>query len=320
MSQFLTTDCVEPHERVEYWIDMICDTFVQLECDAGKDSLFSGAIQRQVLPGLDMSRLASRAQDVFRTPRHISKATDDYFLVSIQTRGLGRVTQDGKAAFLHPGDFALYDSTREYQLHFEGDFEQIVLKLPAERLRNAVKDTSQLTATTVSGKAGAGQLLITMINTLWDDVDSLQPASAAAVADGALNILVAGLKTLPAACCEGLSSLANFHLARIKQIIQSRLADPTLSIGDIAREVGISVSHIHRLFRNEATSPTHYIWNQRLEGCRRDLLDPRLAKHSISEVAFSWGFNDAAHFSRAFREHFGESPRDWRAIGGPRPS
>ena len=36
-----------------------------------------------------------------------------------------------------PGDFALYDSTRPYQLLFDDDFEQIVLKLPGERLRSA---------------------------------------------------------------------------------------------------------------------------------------------------------------------------------------
>jgi len=33
----------------------------------------------------------------------------------------------------------------------------------------------------------------------------------------------------------------------------------------------------------------------------------------VSEIAFGLGFNDAAHFSRAFRVRFGASPREWRA-------
>ena len=41
--------------------------------------------------------------------------------------------------------------------------------------------------------------------------------------------------------------------------------------------------------------------------------DPRLARSSLSEIAFSWGFNDASHFSRSFRERHGMSPRDWLA-------
>ncbi|MDB5874299.1 MAG: AraC family transcriptional regulator [Ramlibacter sp.] len=312
MGHVLTTEAVAPGQRLEYWIDMICSTYVQLECDAPAAARFDGSIESQTMPGLDLSVVASGAQDVVRTPRQIARATDDYFLVSVQTQGRGRITQDGRIAFLEPGDFALYDSTREYELHFEQDFEQIVLKLPGERLRNLVRDTDKLTATAVSGKAGAGHLMINMINTLWQDIDTLKPASAAAVADGVMNILMAGLQTLPASNCPGLSSLATYHLARIKQVIDARMADPTFGIGDVARETGMSVAHIHRLFRNEATTPAQYIWGRRLEACSRDLLDPRRAHRSISEIAYGWGFNDAAHFSRAFRERFGVSPRGWR--------
>jgi hypothetical protein len=38
---------------------------------------------------------------------------------------------------LAPGDFALYDSTRPYQLTFDGAFQQFVLKLPGPTLRTA---------------------------------------------------------------------------------------------------------------------------------------------------------------------------------------
>jgi len=50
-----------------------------------------------------------------------------------------------------------------------------------------------------------------------------------------------------------------------------------------------------------------------LDAARRDLCDPGLAASSVSRIAFSWGFNDAAHFSRAFRARFGCSPRELRA-------
>lgn len=316
MTLMLTTDTVTPAQRLAYWTDMICDTYVQLECDAPRGSGFAGSIHSQSMPGLDLSVVTSGAQKVLRTPRQIASSSDDCFLVSIQTRGQGRLHQDGRDALLSPGDFALYDSTRAYALRFEGDFQQIVLKLPGEQLRSMVRDTDKLTATTVSGRAGAGHLMIGMIQTLWADIDTLQPASAVAVASGVLNILVAGLQTLPASNCPGLSSLATYHLARTKRLIDARLRDPSLSMGDVARELGLSVGHIHRLFKNEATSPAQYIWSRRLDACSRDLLDPRRAGHSISEIAFSWGFNDAAHFSRVFRDRFDCSPREWRQQGG----
>ena len=48
-----------------------------------------------------------------------------------------------------------------------------------------------------------------------------------------------------------------------------------------------------------------WIWAQRLDGVHADLSDPTCADRTISDIAFSWGFGDASHFSRAFRARFG---------------
>lgn len=318
MTQLLSTDAVSRDQRLAYWTDMICNVYVQLECDAvrscddGDDGDFDGSIRQHTLPSLDMSVVTSGPQRVMRTPGHVARSSDDYFLVSIQARGRGVVRQDGRDAVLAAGDFALYDSTRPYELLFEEAFEQIVLKLPGERLRGELRDTEALTATTVSGREGAGHLLLGMIRTLREDIDTLQPASALAVAHGVQNILVAGLQTLPAARAPALSNLTAYHLARVKRRIDEQLADPTLSVGTLAAGLGVSVSHIHRVFKSEPLTPAQYIWERRLEACSRDLLEPRLAGRAVADIAYGRGFNDAAHFSRAFRERFGCSPRAWR--------
>ena len=46
---------------------------------------------------------------------------------------------------------------------------------------------------------------------------------------------------------------------------------------------------------------------QRLERCRRQLAGA-MGSTTVTEVAFRWGFNDSAHFSRAFKQAFGVSP------------
>ena len=316
MTQTLSTAVVPREQRLAYWTDMICNVYVQLACDPVPGNRpkgeFDGSIQQHTLPSLDVSVVTSGPQKVMRTAGHIARSSDDDFLVSIQARGRGVVRQDGRDAVLSVGDFALYDSTRPYQLLFDDAFEQIVLKLPGERLRSELRDTEALTATTVSGREGAGHLLISMIRTLREDIDALQPASALAVANGVLNILVAGLQTLPAARSPGLSQLAAFHLARIKRRIDEQLADPALSVSSLAAQLGLSASQVHRVFGSEPLTPAQYIWERRLEACSRDLREPRLAGRTVSEIAFGRGFNDAAHFSRVFRERFGCSPREWR--------
>jgi AraC-like DNA-binding protein len=320
VSDILTTDSVKASERLEYWTDMICSTYVRLACDAVQRPDFSGSIVNHQLPGLSLSVVRSCPQRVLRTSREIANSTEDYVIVSIQTKGSGVISQDGRDARLLPGDFAIYDSTRPYVLNFADDFEEIVLKLRGDHLRSAVRGTENLTATTVSGQAGAGHVLIQMIRTLTEEVDALDAAPAEAVASGVVNILVAGLQSLPACRGAELPSMAAFHLRRVKQLIDERLREPNLCVPAIAAQLGISIGHIHRLFKYEPLPPTQYVWNRRLEACARELLDPRRDNASIAEIAFSWGFNNAAHFSRTFRERFRCSPSEWRKTEGLRRS
>jgi AraC-like DNA-binding protein len=311
MQRQLSTVDVAPRQRLAYWTDMVCDTYVQLECEPNAGAIcIEGSIVASELAALRLSEVTSTAQLVRRTPAKIARASEDYFLVSIQTAGYGRVTQDGREALLGPGDFALYDSTRPYTLSFEDAFQQYVLMLPGRTLRTALRDTESLTASLVSGERGAGHLMINMIRTLAADIDTLAPESAVAVADSVTQILIAGLSALPAARRNPVSQLSSYHRERIKACVLARLRDPGLTVTAIAAELRISPSTLHRVWAGEACSLTDWIWAQRLDAARRDVCDPGLAARSVSEVAFSWGFNDAAHFSRAFRARFGCSPRE----------
>jgi AraC-like DNA-binding protein len=313
VSRTLSTESVAARQRTAFWTDLVCDTYVQLQCDpnAGRDGI-DGEIVANELATLQLSRVTATAQLVKRTPALIARASEDHFLVSIQTQGRGVISQDGRHAVLGPGDFALYDSTRPYQLTFDADFQQYVLKLPGPTLRTALRDTERLTATTVRGDRGAGHLMIGMIRTLAADIDALAPESAAAVADSVSQILIAGLAALPAAKREPVSQLTAYHRQQIKSLIRARLADPELSVAQIAQALRLSPSTLHRAWAGEACSLSDFIWSQRLDAARRALCDPACAARTVSEIAFSLGFNDAAHFSRAFRARFGCSPRDVR--------
>jgi AraC-like DNA-binding protein len=318
MLQLLTTAVVEPGRQLAYWTEMVCDTYVQLDCDAAADAhTIEGEIAVDQLATLQLSRVTSTAQHVRRTPARIAWASEDYFLVSIQAQGSGTVVQDGRSARLAPGDFALYDSTRPYALHFDGAFQQYVLKLPGPTLRTALRDTHHLTATSVSGTRGAGHLMIGMIRTLAADIDALAPESAVAVADSVTQILIAGLSALPAAHRPAPSNLTALHREQIKACVRARLREPGLSVAGIAAHLRLSPSTLHRAWLGEPCSLADWIWAQRLDAARRDLCDPALHARSVSEIAFSWGFNDAAHFSRAFRARFGCAPSELRSRGQP---
>lgn len=313
MPRVLSTADVEAGQRLAYWADMVCDAYVQLDCDTlGGAATIEGEITVDRLATLSLSRVRSGAQLVRRTPARIARAGEDFMLVSIQISGHGQVWQDGRVAQLGPGDFALYDSTRPYTLRFEEHFQQYVLMLPGPTLRTRLRDTARLTASAVSGQRGAGHLLIGMIDTLASDIDALAPESAAAVADSVTQILVAGLSTLPAAHAVQPSQRTAYLRQQLKALVREHLREPGLSVPGLARALRLSPSTLHRAWAGEPCSLADWIWAERLDAARRDLCDPALAARGIGEIAFSWGFNDAAHFSRAFRARFGCPPRELR--------
>jgi AraC-like DNA-binding protein len=318
MRHAVSTDHVEPRQRLAFWTDMVCSTYVQLDCDAAAGAAtVEGHIESEALATLQLSKVTATAQTVRRTPAKISRASEDYFLVSIQTQGVGAISQDGRTARLAPGDFALYDSTRPYTLQFDAPFAQYVLRLPGPTLRTAMCDTRPLTATTVSGQRGAGHLMIGMIQALAADIHTLAPESATAVAESVTQILIAGLSALPAAKQQPVSQLKAYHREQIKACVAARLRDPALSVEGIAAQLRVSPSTLHRAWAGEACSIAEWVWAQRLDSAQRDLCNPSQRGRSVSEIAFAWGFNDAAHFSRAFRARFGCAPRDLRSPGLP---
>jgi AraC-like DNA-binding protein len=98
----------------------------------------------------------------------------------------------------------------------------------------------------------------------------------------------------------------------IREYIEANLADPDLSPASIAAAHFISTRHLHNVFHESGSTVASWVRSKRLEHIRRDLRDPLHAGTSVGAVAARWGFLDAAHFSRTFRDAFGESPTDWR--------
>lgn len=316
MARIFTTDAVDLARRKEYWVDAICDAYVKLDCEPGKidtGSHFSGHIQQNQLSAIDVSVVDACPQSVLRTKSLISRSSEDVFIVSIQVKGRSQIIQDDRSAELQPGDFGMYDSTRPYSLLYPEGLHQITLKVPRQLVFERLPKAEMLTARKVSGQKGAGHLLITMIHTLLNDIHDLDPISYEAVSAGVIDILTAGLRTLDRGSLPPPSNVTNYHVQRIRAYVQDHLHDPSLTVQGTAQALKMSVSSIYRVFETQGVTLADWIWTQRLDRCRRDLADPQLVNFTVTQIGFRWGFSDASHLSRLFKQVYGASPREFRA-------
>jgi AraC-like DNA-binding protein len=93
--------------------------------------------------------------------------------------------------------------------------------------------------------------------------------------------------------------------------------DKPLRIEEVAKEVEMSVSGFHAHFKaTTAMSPLQFQKQLRLQEARRLMLNEHL---DAAEAGFRVGYDDASHFNREYKRHFGEPPmRDverLRAVG-----
>jgi AraC family transcriptional regulator len=112
------------------------------------------------------------------------------------------------------------------------------------------------------------------------------------------------------------SGLAASVLRRIRAYIDAHIGEH-ISLGDLARQAGISRFHFARQFRlTTGESPMGYLRRVRIERSK-SILQSR--ETTIAEIAATLGFSDQSHFTRTFGRLVGVSPGsfarsdDWRS-------
>lgn len=287
--------------QADRWREVISSSFVRLELTTNQQREgFAGKLRTR--PNLTRVQVAAQPHSVRRTAEAIAGEPDGGYLLSLQTSNSCVVRQDGRSATLRAGDFALYDSRREYELAFpEGSHGQIVVAMPRS-LEERVPALTRLTATRIDGSLLPAQRVaqdVVQLDRLrhGDDYSPwLHPRT--------LDMLVL--------CC-GVDDLAEHPLlVRARGFIELHCTDPDLSPSHVAAALHVSLGYLHRLFSRTNTTVQQAITSARIERAAIDLLDPRCAHLTIRDISDRYSFSEPAHFTRSFRQYKAVSPSQWR--------
>jgi AraC-like DNA-binding protein len=224
-----------------------------------------------------------------------------------QLTGILKTTQSGRECAMEPGDLCFLDACDAFRVEGPDSSEFIILEMPREAVIAAHPFLASHTACVLKENRPDTTLLRNTLLGLATTAPCLSPSQSAAALTGIMSIL-------------GAVDLADAHGAAAERrmrdalsYIELHLTDRELSPVAIAARLGISRRRLDELFIAAVGKPVAaHIWQRRFARAESLLRDPLRDRQCIRDIARASGFEDAAHFVRAFKRRYGLTPGKWR--------
>ncbi len=313
------TDSLARGERRKAWVEAM--SRLRLPTGATPDQEpFQASVSCLTSPlGMDFALVSATPQEI--SGRNPNQPAAVWLVVLLE----GEATfWDGETTTtLSTGDIVYGPTGINAALKLTTRFRLLFINAPRVALDHRLVAPLSLKVGRFSGDTGLGHVFSGLLRATADALGELTSEQLRPVELALTEFLVANLaaEDSPAAL-GGADAARAAHLHRVCQTIETLLAEPDLTLGQVAAADGVSPRTLQKLFESAGYSFSNYLRTRRLERCRLDLTSPICASLSISDICFRWGFNGSAHFSRAFKERYGVSPREYRrasASGGALP-
>lgn len=311
MKTTFTTNDVAPNERSRHWHEAIARAYFELELKFRHPESFDGDLALWQLGDVSLSRLTSEALVYSRQKQHLSADRGEQFLITVPARSDVFFSQCGQDVRCSPGGFLLERSHEPYEFSHAEAADLWVLKVEAKALAGRIRAPDRFCSMAFDASNGAGGMFVDMLHLIPGRFDAMTPEVRMTVGQQLIDLLALSLKGDERTLTSASSTVRAAHLTRIEAFVRRNLHNPDLAMEGIARACGISTRYLHELFRDTNQTLGQWIRDQRLAACEATLRDPA-NRQTVAEIAYRWGFGDQAQFSRAFKTHFGLSPKEFR--------
>ena len=309
----VSTEVVPARERFAFWRESIQqhDHLAKSRFTLHYGPAFHGFLESGELGRFQLGRFNVGAHTVERVGPRVWQRHTDVPLIAFQVKGQAYFEEDDSRVSLSPGEWSLIGVRPWTKVVFvTNEVEQLYLTVPWAQLEG-IGVPDRFGARTFSSRKGLAKLLYELLSATSKELPGLSEQSAHCVAASIGEMVNYSLLEIlgdrPA-----VSFKEALHSRACAYILQN-LRDPTLNVGQVAGAMRCSKRYLHLVFAGKGNTIEELIWKRRLDGCKSDLQNPALGRRSMTDIAFSWGFNNYTHFSRKFKDAFGASPRDLRA-------
>lgn len=304
---------VDAARRAGLWASTATSCFPGLTIEAMPSDAPVGQMQSIPMGGGALWSILSAPVAVSYSPLHGADDSRASISLLLQLDGEMGVGQNHRVCRLSGGDMCLVDE--RFPFHLQGDVcsHIVFLRMPRRAVLGRHPHLEHCTARALDSDDPGAQLLRDTLTRAVQAAPDLREEQRGSVLAAMIHLL--GAATAPRG---DQSEEAPWRLRAALAFIETHLGDADLTAEKVAEAQGVSRRRLDQVLRRAlGRSVTAQIWSRRLEQAAADLTDPRYQGRAVSQIAFANGFEDAAHFSRAFKGRFGRTPRDWRIGGAP---
>ncbi len=218
-----------------------------------------------------------------------------------------KVDHYGKQQTLTDGTLMLLDSREACDLAVEGNIRTLTLNLDRGQVLGMARNDEAIFGHKLCERSPSASALHSVLFALANQGESGEGSESEVL----LNVVLDLLNSVIDRTGSDMAS-PTIPIARMRRWLEKRLGDAELGPAALAHEFGYSERSLYRLFADAGTTPGKWIWSVRLDKAHARLCDAAMASTPISTIAYELGFQDAAHFTRRYRERFGHPPREAR--------
>ena len=284
--------------------------FNGLQTDLYGDTRFDGHLYVASAGEVVLTRLDAGRHRVVRDSHRLRDSEEAYLKIVAPWSGTAQVHQNGQQASASNGSWVIYDTSQPYEVANPQHTEHLILMLPRRSIVQRGLNPEGLMGRSIGGSSGIARIALETMRSTYQELDTMSAPLAQRAGELLVDMVHLSLQELVG---KGTARTQRQALHdRICAYVATHLRDPGLSVEAIATALNCSKRHVHNGFAGQDTSLGAFIQHSRLQLVMRELRQPELAQHTITDIAMACGFSSSAHFSRAFKAYAGMSPSEYR--------
>jgi AraC-like DNA-binding protein len=306
---YQTSDFLK-HSRLEEWRSSMAAAYYAIDIIEDSGAALDAKIEVVTLSNVNISKFRSTTARGFRTRSNIARDSTEYFVFVFVTDGEMFFNQLARCGTLKAGHYVMLRSGEPYELSCLRPSRAFTVHLPIVDIEERYRLAHLHCAKAFESEAA----LFPMAAAVISSIGSVPPASRKFLCQDlrhqVIDIILLLLRAERIHTRAHGSTGSEGLFLRLIGHIERHYMNTELSARSAAEDIGVSVSHLHRVFQGYNLTFGSALRDTRLKHSYELLSSSEGSACNISDIAYRIGFLDHSHFSKSFKAAFGVSPTE----------